>query len=182
MPAQILIIKASCDICQTELDHIKTIAEMFSLSPVLVTLDDIAEFERAIFSKGPFRYVYLCTHASPYYFGESDGNKIFAWDQFATSLCAADCLDDEAVLMLACCRGGLRKVAETLFQNCDHIDYICGPRWTLTGPDISTGFHVFIYNMLQRREQPSTAVKRASRATGYDFFCYDRVELENVYL
>jgi hypothetical protein len=30
-----------------------------------------------------------------------------------------------------------------------------------------------------RREQPSCAAARASKATGYDFFCYDRVEAED---
>jgi len=181
MPSKILIIKASCDICNNEIEHIKTIARMFSMIPEEITLrTDMNDFQTEITGKGPFQYVYLCAHANPHFFGEADGSAIHSWEDFAAAICAARCLDNEAVLLLACCRGGLKTVAETLFSNCEHIDYICGPRWTLTGPDISTGFHVFIYNMMSRREQPSTAVKRASKATGYDFFCYDRIEHEKI--
>ena len=72
----------------------------------------------------------------------------------------------------------MKAVAHKLFDNCPQIDYVCGPRWTIGSADIVTGFHVFIYNMLHRNEQPSCAVERASRATGYDFFCHDRVEVE----
>ena len=70
-------------------------------------------------------------------------------------------------------------MSDQLFGSCDQIDYVCGPRWTVTGDDITAGFHVFVYNMEIRREQPSTSVSRASKATGYDFFCYDRVEYED---
>lgn len=179
MAAKVLIIKASCDICKNELDHIKTIVEMLDMSPLVVTLTDMATLQAEIQGKGPFKYVYLCTHASPYSFGEADGSKAYHWEDLATALCSSECLDSDAILMLACCRGGLQSVANVLFLFCDHIDYICGPRWTLTCADISTGFHVFIYNMESRHEQPSVAVKRASDATGYDFFCYDRVESED---
>ena len=70
-------------------------------------------------------------------------------------------------------------VALVMFDACASIDYIAGPRWTVTGQDITTGFHVFIYNMLIRKEQPGTAAHRASAATGYDFFCHDRVEIDD---
>jgi hypothetical protein len=32
--------------------------------------------------------------------------------------------------------------------------------------------------MESRREQPSVAADRASKATGYEFFAYDRLEIE----
>lgn len=181
MASNILIIKASCDICQNEIDHIEIIAKMFGLIPEIVNLVDMVQFQQSIFHKGPYQYIYLCTHASPYNFGEADGSKLFSWEEFAQELCLANCLDNDAILLLACCRGGLKKVADTLFLNCGNIDYVCGPRWKLTGADISTGFHVFIYNLESRREQPSIAVDRASKATGYDFFCYDRVESEDAF-
>lgn len=179
MASKVLIIKASCDICKNEIDHIETIAKMFGLTPEIINLVDMVQFQQSIFQKGPYQYIYLCTHASPYSFGEADGSKLFSWEEFAQVLCATNCLDNDAILLLACCRGGLKKVADTLFLNCENIDYVCGPRWKLTGADISTGFHVFIYNVESRKEQPSIAVDRSSKATGYDFFCYDRVESED---
>ena len=127
MSSQILIIKASNDICRSEIEHIKTIADMFSMSPVVVTLTDLDQFQAEITGKGPFQYIYLCTHANPTSFGEADGSKFFFWEDLAISLCAANCLGDDAILMLACCRGGLKMVAYNLFNNCQNIDYICGP-------------------------------------------------------
>ena len=70
-------------------------------------------------------------------------------------------------------------VAMQLFNACLKIDYVTGPRWTVTPQDITTGFHIFLYNLAIRREQPSTAASRASAGTGYDFYYYDRVELED---
>jgi hypothetical protein len=57
---------------------------------------------------------------------------------------------------------------------------VCGPVWTLTQDDLSAGFHVFLYNTEKRREQPNIAAARASQATGYEFFCYDRVEVDDM--
>jgi hypothetical protein len=122
--------------------------------------------------------VYLAAHANTDFFGESDGSIALGWDDLAAAFCCAGCLEPGAILLLGCCRGGLKKVALSLFCNCSDIDYVCGPRWTVAGPDISTGFHVFIYNMEIRREQPSVAVCRASHATNYEFFCHDRVEMQ----
>lgn len=175
---RILILKASCDICTNEIEHIQTIAEMFSMEHLVMELKDLASFQADVLTKGKFHYIYLCTHANYLYFGEADASKTFDWKEFAKTLCDACCLEMGATLLLACCRGGLKQLAKTLFGSCGQIDYICGPRWNLNGPDLSTAFHVFIYNMESRNEQPSTAAQRASKATGYDFFVYDRVETE----
>jgi hypothetical protein len=155
---------------------------MFGMEHETMDLVDLKTFETEIQEKGKFHYIYLCTHANIWSFGEADSSKTFRWDDFASSLCNSNCLEASACLLLACCRGGLKQVANTLFVSCIHIDYICGPRWTLTGPDLSTAFHVFIYNMESRKEQPSTAAERMSKATGYDFFVYDRVETEDKYV
>jgi hypothetical protein len=74
----------------------------------------------------------------------------------------------------------MKSVAQTLFLSCSSIAYVCGPVWTLTQDDLSAGFHVFLYNTEKRREQPNIAAARASQATGYEFFCYDRVEVDDM--
>jgi hypothetical protein len=139
-------------------------------------------FMAAVKGKKPFDYIYLCAHANMRGFGEKDGTNLTDWCDFARVLCDSNTLDQGAVLLLACCRGGLKGVAVGLFECCPKIDYVCGPRWLATGPDLTAGLHVFIYNREIRREQPSVAVKRSSDATGYDFFCYDRIELENDFM
>lgn len=181
MPKKLLIVRASHDICATEVDHIKTIADMFGMQHETHDLASLPDFEAAMTGRGKYDYIYLAGHADVTGFGESDGSNLVEWEHFATALCSADCLEPGSILLLACCRGGISNVAVRLFMSCAQIDYVCGPRWTVTGLDITTGFHVFIYNMEIRHEQPSCAVERASKATGYDFFCHDRVETEDAY-
>lgn len=181
MTKEILIIKASSDICVAEVDHIKAIAGLYDMRYCVTELSSIDEFKNKVCIGRKFDYIYLASHANTEGFGEADGHVFFSWEEFALALCETQCLNPGCVLLLGCCRGGLKRVAFTLFLSCGQIDYICGPRWTVTGHDLSTGFHVFIYNLEIRREQPSTAVDRVSRATGYDFFCYDRVETEDEY-
>lgn len=181
MGKRLLIVQASDDVCSAEIDHLKNIAEMFGMTHCVIKLERIEEFERKVCQGGTFDYVYLAAHANPQTFGTADGTISVSWDAFAMALCKSECLNAESILLLGCCRGGLWGVAARLFANCDQIDYVCGPRWTVTGHDLTAGFHIFVYNMEVRREQPSTAVGRASGATGYDFFCYDRVETEDRY-
>jgi hypothetical protein len=181
MAKRLLIVKASDDVCATEIDHLKNIAEMFGMTHCAVELTDMDDFKKKLCGGDKYDYLYLAAHASPFEFGSADNKVSITWGDLSLALCEAKCLNAGAILLLGCCRGGLRRVAETLFINCDQIDYVCGPRWTVTSQDLTAGFHVFIYNMECRNEQPSTAVRRASGATGYDFFCYDRVEVEDRY-
>lgn len=177
---RLLIIKAASDVCASEIDHLKAISEMFDIEHCTMQLTDMASFESKLCSGShKYDYIYLAAHANTNYFGEADGSVMIPWDELAIAFCTAGCLEAGAILLLGCCRGGLKNVALQLFFSCDQIDYVCGPRWTVTGADISAGFHIFIYNMEIRREQPSTAVGRASNGTGYDFFCHDRVEMQN---
>jgi hypothetical protein len=177
---RMLFIKASHDVCATEVEHIQKICEMFNIQHCAIELDDLATFSNQVGPLGKFDFLYLGAHADVSGFGEANSAVYFDWESFAITLCSADCLCPESILLLACCRGGLRMVAMKLFYSCAKIDYLTGPRWTVTPQDITTAFHVFLYNMVIRREQPSTAAKRASEATGYDFYYYDRVETEDI--
>jgi hypothetical protein len=180
MRKRLLILKAASDVCASEIAHLRTIAEMFGIEHCTITMKNRDDFDRQIVNcAGPYDYVYLAAHANTEYFGESDGSIAIKWPLLANAFCWFQCLTPGAVLLLGCCRGGLKKVAVSLFCECTSIDYVCGPRWTVTGADLSAGFHVFVYNMEVRREQPSVAVSRASAATGYDFFCHDRVEMQD---
>src|SRR5204862_425844 len=61
---------------------------------------------------------------------------------------------------------------------CDKIDYIFGPNWNTKGGDLVTAFTTYTRNRLANGEEPSIAASRASEATGQQFTCYDRQELE----
>lgn len=175
---KLLIVEASEDITCSETDHIKTVAGLFDMTHETCKFESPQQFNADRKDKPPVDYIYLAAHANPHGFGEPEGTS-HSWNDFGLVLCEINAIKSGSILLLACCRGGLRGVATKLFEACTQIDYVCGPRWTVTEQDLTTGFHVFIYNMESRKEQPSCAVERASRATGYDFFCYDRVEMED---
>ena len=178
MPKRILILKASQDVCAAEVVEIAQICEALNLKAVSMDWMNVSDFLMRMSAEKPFDYIYLGAHADAGGFGEAAWPAT-SWTDFALALCQCDKLNPGCVLFLGCCRGGLRCVADAVFTTCDRVDYVCGPRWTVKAADISVGFHVFLYNLEIRGEQPSCAAQRASQATNYDFFCYDRVELED---
>ena len=136
MDKKILIIKASQDVCANEVEHIKTIAAMFGMEHETYELKDPKTFEDAMTGRGKYDYIYLAAHADLSGFGEADGSCVMGWHEFADALCRSGSLNPECILLLACCRGGLLKVANLLFLWCPKIDYVCGPRWTVKLMDL----------------------------------------------
>jgi hypothetical protein len=134
MPKRLLIIKASNDICAAEVVHLRSIAGMFGMDHCVCELTTIKGFKEGLCASAEkYDYIYLAAHADVAGFGTSDGSVSISWGEFAGALCETDCLKPECILLLGCCRGGLKKVAFTLFLGCDRIDYICGPRLTVYG-------------------------------------------------
>jgi hypothetical protein len=175
----LLILRASKDICDVEVSQIETIAKMHDMETIVHVVAASDSLAKLADYKKQFAYVYLATHANPVGFGDDGSAGYFVtWYDFAQTICPIDILAHNAVFLLACCRGGVRQVSYDIFAGCDKIQFVCGARWQLTAPDLTAGFHAFIYNMERRRLQPDQAAKRASEATGYDFLCYDRVEIE----
>lgn len=101
------------------------------------------------------------------------------WARFSQLICESELLNDDTIFLLACCRGGLFSVATTLMAVCYKINYVCGPSWELTPPDLATGFVVFLYSLVLKRAEPHYAAKKATDATDYTFNCYDRQEAES---
>lgn len=48
---------------------------------------------------------------------ESHDVICMTWADFSTKLCAAECMNDDCILMLSCCRGGLMQVVKTNHRN-----------------------------------------------------------------
>ena len=173
----LLILRASRDICDIEINQIQAIAAMHNMSvdvhPITESrsLNQLADYHKL------WDYIYLATHANPDGFGDPEGYFV-SWKKFSEIICPMNILNNNCVFLLSCCRGGIKHVCYDIFASCNKTEYVCGPRWTLTAEDLTAGFHAFIYNMEKRKLQPDQAAQRASAATGYDFLCYDRVEIE----
>lgn len=173
---RLLILKTSSDVCAAETSHIKAIADLIELECEQLEIKSDADVYSWIPQNGSFDYIYLCGHANEKGFGEASGSNLITWPSFATALSTVNWLNKDGVLFLATCRGGLRQIADNMFNICGKIDYICGPRCWATGHDLTTAFHIFIYNLEVRGEEPAVAVERASAGTGRHFFCYDRLD------
>lgn len=178
---RLLILKASQDVTRKELKHIKAVADILDIKCCetnLTTADTLKDC--LCCGKGQkWNYVYVAAHSDIKGFGEESGDPFIQWEDLADALCETECLADQSVLLLACCQGGLRRIAATLFERCTKIDYICGPRWSLTPADLAAAFHIFLYNLEYRNEEPSVAVDRASAAVNYRFSFHDRIEWDD---
>ena len=174
---QMLILRVTSDACDVEIAQIKSAAEMHGI--IVDVTDEITstpQLADAVRRGVPYDYIYVASHGSAD--GLSGDNYSVSWYEFAYHVCVEETINDNCIFLLACCRGGFQRVAYDIFAGCSLIEYVFGPRWTLTKPDLTAAFHIFIYNMEQRKLQPGQAAKRASDGTGYDFLCYDRVEIE----
>lgn len=181
----LLILKAHHDVCGNEIGLITHQAQFLNIN----VTEEVIDSERTmldVFAKhegngGTFDFVYLCTHADGQGFDIEMGidKSDMTWGRFAQIVCESGVLNDETVFLLACCRGGLFKVATDMFAVCNKIHYVCGAKWTLKPADLATGFVVFLYNLSFRAAEPSYAAQKATAATDYTFACHDRSEIES---
>lgn len=182
MKKKLLILRASKDVKKAEVKHVKAVADILGMSSCTSDLARADDLKNCLCGKGDkWDCVYIAGHANTEGFGEDEGEPFIRWYDLAITICETKCLEDYAVLLLACCNGGMLRIASTLFANCTQIDYVCGPKWSVTQADLAAAYHVLLYNLEYRSEEPSVAVERASKAVGYQFSFHDRVEWEDAY-
>jgi hypothetical protein len=181
----LLILKAHHDICGDEIGLITHQGQFLGINVKEETVDCeqtlIDIFEKYSSIGLEFDFVYLCTHADSYAFDIEMGvNKTdMTWGRFGQLVCESGILNDNTVFLLACCRGGLFKVATDMFAVCNKINFVCGAKWTLRPADLATGFVVFLYNICFKKAEPFYASQKATLATDYSFVCHDRAEIES---
>lgn len=132
--------------------------------------------EKILSSNGEFDYIYLSAHGSTEGFESEDGKVNMSWKRLAMLLCNSKCMNEDSILMLSCCRGGLMEVAYEIFLTCQQICYVLGPRQSLSSADMHICFGIFLYNMELRGVDPVVACEKIKLATDQRFSCYDRQE------
>lgn len=179
MKKRILILKACGSADEPhECNGICEQAELYYLEPICKEIHNNTELESILETNGRFDYIYLSAHGNSERFQSEDETVNMTWSYFAALLCRTDCMNDECILMLSCCRGGLMQVAYSMFIICSHISYVLGPRQKLTSADMHICFGVFLYNMEIRHTDPIVACEKIKCATDQRFSCYDREEEE----
>ena len=179
MKKRILILKACGSTDEPfECNGICEQAKLYGIESVCKDVKNNGDLETILSTSGSFDYIYLSAHGCAELFASEDRQVYMKWDDFAAMLCSYGCMNDDCILMLSCCRGGLMQVAYTLFYNCTHISYVLGPRQSLTSADMHICFGIFLYNMEKRNTDPVVACERIKAATDQRFSCYDRQEEE----
>lgn len=169
---RLLILHASNDVCGQEIDLIKAHAEMLGLGVVQRSVDSVDGMKPALKSGGCFEYLYLCSHGNRD--GFEVGNEFAEWSVLATMVCESACLADESTFLVACCRGGLNRVAYDMLIACDAISYICGPSADAYPTDLTTAFVVFLTQIERKGADQCFAAGKASLAIDRKFLCFDR--------
>lgn len=177
MDKRILIIKACGNSdephkCNGICEH----AQLYGIQHVCMCVHSNEELEKILSANGQFDYIYLSAHGNSEGFASEDLLVNMSWQKLAMILCKTKSMNEDSVLMLSCCRGGLMNVAYDIFLTCSQISYILGPRQSLTSADMHICFGIFLYNMERRGVDPVVACEKIKLATDQRFSCYDREE------
>lgn len=177
MQKRILVLKA-CGSSEEphECNGICEHAQLYGIEPVCKCVRNNDDLKNILSSNGQFDYIYLSAHGNSEGFASEDGNVDMSWQKLSMILCQAQIMNEDGILMLSCCRGGLMDVAYSIFLTCQAICYVLGPRQSLTSADMHICFGIFLYNMEKRGVDPVVACEKIKLATDQRFSCYDREE------
>lgn len=177
MRKRILILKACGSSDEPhECNGICEQAQLYGIESVCKCVKDNEDLEDILFSHDLFDYIYLSAHGNAEGFVSEDDKVNMSWQKLAMLLCQSKCMNEDSILMLSCCRGGLMEVAYDIFLTCQQICYVLGPRQSLTSADMHICFGIFLYNMEIRSIDPVMACEKIKLATDQRFSCYDRQE------
>jgi len=177
MNKRILILKACGSSDEPhECNGICEQAQLYGIESVCKCVKDNEDLESSLYSHGLFDYIYLSAHGNSEGFASEDEKVNMSWKRLAMLLCQSKCMNEDGILMLSCCRGGLMEVAYDIFLTCQQICYVLGPRQSLTSADMHICFGIFLYNMEMRGVDPVVACEKIKLATDQRFSCYDREE------
>ena len=151
-------------------------AQLYGIECICKCVVDNDDLDSILSSNGQFDYIYLSAHGNSEGFASEDGCVDMSWEKLAMLLCSSKCMNEDGILMLSCCRGGLLEVAYDIFLTCSQICYVLGPRQSLTSADMHICFGVFLYNTEIRGVDPVVACEKIKAATDQRFSCYDREE------
>lgn len=151
-------------------------AQLYGIEPVCKCVRNNEDLGTILSSNGQFDYIYLSAHGNLDGFASEDGLVDMSWQRLAMLLCQTKTMNEDSILMLSCCRGGLMEVAYKIFTTCLQICYVLGPRQSLTSADMHICFGIFLYNIERRGVDPVVACEKIKMATDQRFSCYDREE------
>ena len=175
--SKILILRA-CGLHdeKAECDNIKNQCEMYGLEVHDHCPKSNEEID-IILNKGfTYDYIYLSSHGSAEGFENEDRSIKYIWFEFGITLCSSMCMNEECIVMLSCCRGGLNQIAYDLIYCCTKISYIIGPRQSLYPHEMLISFNILLFNLIHRNLDPIVSCEKIRSGADIRFICFDRLE------
>jgi hypothetical protein len=141
------------------------------------TLDELEKF-LGTQNQLEFDYIYVGSHGNEEGIAScSSGTDFIRWADFGVVLCNSSGLKNSTVLMLGCCKGGIKRGALTLFSRCQRFNRICGMQCNLNGPDAALAFQTFVHASRQHLDD-NTIAARVSAGLGKQFSVLSRYEMD----
>lgn len=158
--------------------NIKSQAELYGIEVTQIKPVSNDDLIKSLNCSQRYDFIYLSSHGNEESFGSENGKIDFSWFDFGTELCSSDCMQEDCLVMLSCCRGGLNQVAYNLFYCCNKISYIIGPRQSLTPQDMLISFNILLFNVEIRKIDPIISCEKIKLGSDIRFVCFDRLEIE----
>lgn len=174
---RILIIKA-CGIKgeDEECDLVANFCRLSKIDVSVICPKSNEELYDYLKNNGEFNFMYLSSHGNESMFKKNDGSVSDTWDNLSAEICKYGCLGDDSIIMLSCCRSGLQAVAYTLFDRCSMISYVIGAKQSLSPSQMSIAFSIFLFNIIDKNNDPVVAAEKIRLSTDLRFIGFDRME------
>jgi hypothetical protein len=179
MTKRMLVLVASEDVQPEEVNNITSQVKLYGIEHDRFDVHTAQDLYNALNYGYQYDYIYLATHGCDVEFGNVSGSLKVTWLQFAAMVCNSGCNKQDAIFLHSCCRGGLSQVAWKMFNCCNKIAYVCGPRNNISPVDLVTAFNLFLYNVEVRRIDPVVAAEKVLGAIDTRLVCYDRLDAES---
>jgi len=173
---KLLLVRVSSDVKDNSLLSLYNFVQHFGIEVIHRDVSTKQDLEDAL-KLGSFDYLYFAGHGDETCFTD---NKLLnlTWTEIGELICQTSCLNNNAIVMLYCCKGGLSPVVFELMATCPSVQYVCGAKQNVSGLDLTTGFVVFLYNVEHRKIDPTISANKATDATDIRFQCFNRVDVE----
>ncbi|WP_353148671.1 hypothetical protein [Chryseobacterium sp.] len=181
MDKRLLVLRASEDIPEQEVNNIITQVSMYGVISDVYDIKSYVDLKNALNNGNKYDYVYLATHGCDTNFGNISGSLNISWFQFGALICATECNKSGSIFLHSCCRGGLNQVAYKMFNCCNNIDFICGPRNNISPVDLIMAFNLFLYYKEFKHLDPVVCAEKVKNSIDIRLVCYDRLDVESEY-
>lgn len=173
----LLLIRVTSDIHDLSVENLFSMAVHFGIDVERKDIKTKDDLDNALNSGQKYDYIYFAGHGDKTCLTDNC-DLTLSWDDIGVSICSSECLNENSIIMLCCCKGGLSDVSFSLIAACDNVQYVCGAKQNVTIVDLMIGFNTFLYNVEKRNIDPVLAAEKSTLATEIRFQCHSRDDVE----